>query len=75
MDVRDGAGRGVDEQQGGARGLPAEDELRGDRFVERILTAASSRQTQGRGVMDFLTRAVTTRQTQTETPPLLPQGA
>lgn len=48
---------------------------RGSRFVERILTVAASCRTQGLDVMDFLARAITAHQRQSEKPSLLPQGA
>jgi transposase len=43
---------------------------RGSRFVERMLTVVASCRQQGRGVLDFLVKAVTGQK-----PSLLPQGA
>ena len=46
------------------------DSERGSRFVERMLTVVASCRQQGRGVLDFLVKAVTGAK-----PSLLPQGA
>ena len=46
------------------------DSERGSRFVERILTVVASCRQQGRGVLDFLIRAVAGTK-----PSLLPEGA
>ena len=46
------------------------DSARGSRFVERMLTVVASCRQQGRGVLDFLVKAVTGKK-----PSLLPQGA
>jgi transposase len=50
------------------------DSERGSRFVERMLTVVASCRSQGRDVMDFLTRAITAHQTQSAKPSLLPEG-
>ena len=46
------------------------DSERGSRFVERMLTVVASCRQQGRGILDFLVKAVTGQK-----PSLLPQGA
>ena len=46
------------------------DSARGSRFVERMLTVVASCRQQGRGILDFLVRAVAGQK-----PSLLPQGA
>ena len=51
------------------------DSERGSRFVERMLTVVASCRSQGRDVMEFLTRAITAHQNQSEKPSLLPEGA
>ncbi len=51
------------------------DSERGSRFVERVLTVVASCRTQGRDVMEFLTRAITAHPSQSEKPSLLPKGA
>jgi transposase len=51
------------------------DSERGSRFVERILSVVASCRSQGRGVMEFLMRAITAHQNRTPRPSLLPQGA
>jgi transposase len=51
------------------------DSERGSRFAERILTVVASCRSQGRDVMEFLTRAITAHQCQSEKPSLLPNGA
>jgi len=51
------------------------DSERGSRFVERILTVMASCRSQGRDVMDFLTRAITAHRCQSEKPSLLPEQA
>ena len=48
---------------------------RGSRFVERMLTVVASCRSQGRDVMDFLTRAITAHQNQAAKPSLLPDRA
>ena len=48
---------------------------RGSRFVERILTVVASCRSQGRDVMELLTRAITAHQNQSEKPSLLPEQA
>lgn len=50
------------------------DSERGSRFVERILTVVASCRTQGRDVMEFLTRAITAHPSQSEKPSILPNG-
>jgi transposase len=47
---------------------------RGSRFVERILSVIASCRSQGRGVLDFLTRAIAAQQGQHPRPSLLPAG-
>jgi len=47
----------------------------GSRFVERMLSAVASCRSQGRDVMDFLKRAITTCHDQSGKPSLLPDGA
>lgn len=47
----------------------------GSRFVERILTVVASCRSQGRDVLEFLTRAITAHQSQSEKPSLLPERA
>lgn len=51
------------------------DSERGSRFVERILTVVASCRSQGRDVMEFLTRAIMAYQNQAEKPSLLLAGA
>jgi transposase len=51
------------------------DSERGSRFVERVLTVMASRRSQGRGVLDFLTQAITAHQSRAQMPSLLPEGA
>jgi len=51
------------------------DSERGGRFVERMLTVVASCRSQGRDIMDFLTRAITAHQNQCEKPSLLPEQA
>ena len=48
---------------------------RGSRFVERILTVVASCRSQGRDVMELLTRAITAHQNQSQKPSLLPEQA
>ena len=51
------------------------DSERGSRFVERMLTVVASCRSQGRDMMDFLTRAISAHQSQTQKPSLLPNRA
>ena len=51
------------------------DSERGSRFVERMLTVVASCRSQGRDVMEFLTRAIAAHQGQSEKPTLLPKRA
>jgi transposase len=51
------------------------DSAGGSRFVERILTVVSSCRSQGRGVLEFLTQAITAHQGQSPKPTLLPDRA
>jgi transposase len=51
------------------------DSERGSRFVERMLTVMASCRSQGRGVMEFLTQAITAHQDSSLRPSILPQGA
>jgi transposase len=51
------------------------DSERGSRFVERILTVVASCRSQGRDVMEFLTRSITAHQNQSQKPSLLPEKA
>jgi transposase len=48
---------------------------RGSRFVERMLTVMASCRSQGRGVMEFLTQAITAHRDSSLRPSILPHGA
>ena len=50
------------------------DSERGSRFVERMLTAVASCRAQGRGVLDFFTRAIATHGGQLRNRPYSPKG-
>lgn len=51
------------------------DSERGSRFVERILSVVASCRSQSRGVLEFLTQAITAHQDHSRRPSILPEGA